>query len=502
MKKPRVLLFELREESNTFNPVVMSLADFTKGKKNEGAEAYAECLAVRQAVLGATDAITAYGGEVIPTVFLRAPHSGGRIADEVVHFVCDKVRQCLEEAGEIDAVFGSLHGATCAESYDDACGEILRFVRNLVGDKPMAVSCDFHAKVTDTMLECANVITGYQTYPHMDLYETAHRAGTLLMKKLAGESFCLAAAAVPMLIPPAGYTTNEGALKALMDCGHTMVNDGTLLDFSIFAVQPWLDVPEICSRVLAVAEDASTAKEKAELLAQKLWDLRDETMPEMLTVDEILDIVEKNDTGKVVVLAETSDSPNGGALGDSPVVALRYTERGCQLRVGMFIKDPMGVMQAFALGVGGTAEFSLGAGYTVGMPGPFKAVGTVRSLHDGRFILEGPSRRGLVFNIGKAAVVSFGNLDILVCEEPTLSGDPQIFRHFGIEPTMYDVIVVKANTSFRVPYSKISDLIYVADTPGACGSNLQAFHWEHLPKGLYPMDPPDEYRQAPAKIYR
>ena len=99
------------------------------------------------------------------------------------------------------------------------------------------------------------------------------------------------------------------------------------------------------------------------------------------------------------------------------------------------------------------------------------------------------------------AVVSFGNLDVILFETPCKTGDPQLFRHFGIEPSLYDLVVVKANTSFRVPYSKISDLIYVSDTPGAGASNMRQFKWKNLPKGMYPLDLPEDYKLPEAKIW-
>jgi len=62
--------------------------------------------------------------------------------------------------------------------------------------------------------------------------------------------------------------------------------------------------------------------------------------------------------------------------------------------------------------------------------------------------------------------------------------------------------VVKANTSFRVPYGAFAGEIYYADTPGAGAANLKSFRWQHLPKNLYPFDLPEDYRLEDAKRYR
>ena len=158
--------------------------------------------------------------------------------------------------------------------------------------------------------------------------------------------------------------------------------------------------------------------------------------------------------------------------------------------------------KAYELGIGGTAEVSIGAGYTPGLPGPFVGEATVRSLHDGAFVQEGPAGKGFVQHIGRAAVVTSGNIDFLLCDMPRASGDPQLFRHFGMEPTQYDIIVVKANTSFRVPYKPIAEEFCYANTPGAGTSDLKSLPFKRLPKGFYPFDLPEDYVIAEPVVRR
>ena len=490
----RILVFEFRQESNTFNPVVAEPEHFNSGGSFEGEEQTKNRLNTRHSVQGAVHAIREAGGEAIPSMYFRAP-SGGRVADRVLEMLKEGIKRHLDAAGEIDGVYAALHGATCTESEDDACGTIIEYVRDLIGEgKPIAVSHDLHAKVTEKMLRNADIVCGYHTYPHLDFYETGYRAAKLLMEKISGSQAKMATVAIPMLIPPAGYTTQAEPFKSLITMGDEMVATGKILDYSVFAVQPWLDIEEIDSRIITIGEDTDAAKECASKLAQRLFELRDQVQPPMLTVDEIIDIAEKNTTGKPVLLAESADSPNGGAVGDSPVVALRVLERGSKVKTGLFVVDPAAVEHAFEVGVGNTATFTFGAAFTPGVPGPVTAEGVVRSLHDGWWTQEGAAGRGSAFCFGKSAVVHIGNVDVLLITRGGASGDPQVLRHFGIEPTLYDLIVVKANTSFRAPYAPISDLVYVADTAGACASNLHQLVWNKLPKGVYPFDLPSDYQ--------
>ena len=66
----------------------------------------------------------------------------------------------------------------------------------------------------------------------------------------------------------------------------------------------------------------------------------------------------------------------------------------------------------------------------------------------------------------------------------------------------YTHLVVKANTSFKVPYSAFADDFCYADTPGAGASNLEYFDWKNLPKGFYPFDLPEDYELKKARIWR
>ena len=497
----RVLICEFHQESNTFNPLNCSIEQFEAIRYLEGEEFFCKCRSVACAVHGMIDAVEEAGGTPVPTIDLFA-QSGGRVKDEVMELLLSRLQEYVERE-EFDAVFTSLHGATSTESEDDACGVFMEKLRDMVGEeKVIAASFDLHANITERMLANVDVVCGYQSYPHVDFYETGYRAARLGMRKLERKKTFVASTLIPMMVPPVGYTSLLPPFKDVMDYGKALVEEGKLLDFTLFQVQPWLDIPEIKSCVIAIGEEEEAARAYAAELGRRLFENREGYWPELTTIDAVIDRAEMPEALKPVILVDSADSPNGGAVGDSIAVALRIYERGSKVRAGMFVKDPEVVAQAFAVGVGNEAEFSIGAKFTPGMPGPLSAVGRVRSLHDGIFYQEGPACRGVCNNIGKTAVISIGNMDIMVCEEPASSGDPQLFRHFGIEPTFYDLVVVKANTSYRVPYSSFATEFYSTDTPGAGAANLRWFDWKHIPKDMYPFENLDGYQVEAARVRR
>lgn len=494
-QKPRIFVLEFHQESNTFNPLIATEDYFFSGVK-EGKECLEARLRLGGCISGAGAVIAEAGGQLIPSFFASAP-SGGRVSDRFFAHLCNRIKEHLQKhTGEIDGVYAALHGATCTETINDACGTLLEMVRSMVGNKPIAASFDLHANITEKVLKNIDYICGFNTYPHVDHFTTGKRAATFLMNHLEGNKPVKATATIDVLVPPAGYTSLNGVFKELIDQGKAMVESGDILDFTVFPVQPWLDIPQITSRVVTYGNDAEKTKHCANLLAAGLLAIKEQMHPNLVSVEEIIKIARENKTEKPVILADSADSPNGGAVGDSPMVAIKLQELGSDLRACMFVVDPKAVEHAFKIGVGATDEFTLGAGFTPGIT-PFKGKGTVRSLHSGEYYLG----KNYTSSLGRSAVVRFGNTDILLCHMGTNSGSPMIFRQFGMEPLHYDLVVVKANTSFRAPYAPISDLIYVADTPGAGASNLKLFQWNHIPAGFYPFDLPEDYVPTKAKLW-
>ncbi len=497
----RILICELHEESDTFNPEIAGLEFFKGVRYAEGQEAYDLCKKLPCAFHGMIDAIEEDDGEVIPGISLYGG-SAGVVSDEVYNLLKDRTEYYIKNSGDLDGVFVSCHGATVVESEWDACGKYLEFVRELVGpDVVVAASFDLHANITDTLLEAVDAACAYQTYPHMDFYETGLRAGRMGMRILDKKPTVMAAVHIPMLVPAQGYTSLVSPFKDIIDYGNSLVKDGKVLDFSVLTVTPWMDIdPHECTCIV-IAEDGETACKYADELAEKLFAAKDDMWPEMMTVDEIIDLAERPETKKPVVVGDGADSVNSGTPGDCIYEALRVYERGSSLKTGMFVKDPETVAKAFETGVGGEADFEIGGKITPDVPGPLRARGRVRCLSDGEYVQEGPAGRGFPCQMGRTAVISIGNIDLMVCEDPRgSSGDPQILRHFGIEPTLYDLIVVKAATSFKVPYGPIAGTIVIVDTPGAAAANLHRFNWKNKAANMYPFDLEEGYTLEKATV--
>lgn len=497
----RVFVCGLVQESNSFNP---ALADMDAFKYLEGEEIVKLGFEAGLTISGMLEVLGKNDITAICGVKMRAG-SGAPLKKNVVEHFIQKTVDGLKSAGSVDGVLLSLHGATLSEISDDVCGDIVEKVRQVVGeDVIVSVSCDLHANVTEKMAENADIISGYQAYPHIDLYETGVRAAELLVKRLNGEELKMARAAVPVMAPAHGYTTTRGGLKKLMDKAFELKNSGEIIDFSIFQVQPWLDCKNVASAIIVVAEDGEKAKKVAAELARDEFELRGELQGEKLfTIGGVIEKALKNESGKPIVLVDSSDSRNAGASGDSAAVIEALLPYRDVLKAAADVTDAPAVEKAFELGVGAVADFMLGATIAPNLSKPVLVKDAkIKSLHNGSFERFGPQEKGTAVKLGKTAVLEVGKLLIHISEYASANGDMNFYRGFGIDPLVQKLVNIKACTSFRACYEAVSEEICNTSTPGAAGTVLTELPFENLTMPVYPFAEISEKDITEPKIYR
>ena len=103
------------------------------------------------------------------------------------------------------------------EHLDDGEGEILARVRKVIGkDLPLVVSLDLHANVTPEMVEHADALIAYRTYPHVDMADTGRACARHLALMLkTKQRFAKAFRQLPFLIPISWQCTNDQPTKGI-----------------------------------------------------------------------------------------------------------------------------------------------------------------------------------------------------------------------------------------------------------------------------------------------
>ncbi len=135
---------------------------------------------------GAIAAGQAAGVELVPLTWCFA-NPAGPVEDEaferIAALIVGGLARAIDE-GRLDGIYLDLHGAAVAVSHPDAEGELLRRVRAVVGALPLTISLDPHANLTQRMVDLADAVVPFRTYPHVDMQDAGARAFGLLLDRI------------------------------------------------------------------------------------------------------------------------------------------------------------------------------------------------------------------------------------------------------------------------------------------------------------------------------
>ena len=163
------------------------------------------------------------------------------------------------------------------ETTDDGEGDLLERLRRAAPGVPVAVALDLHGNVTQKMVDNADVIISFKTYPHVDMYETGEHAGRILFDWLAGGPRPAGLAPPAADDPYAAQRHGRGAMREAVQAAR-LAEQGAVLGVSVLAGFALADIPAPCLSVVAVGagEAGRAAAERAvTALADAIWANRD-----------------------------------------------------------------------------------------------------------------------------------------------------------------------------------------------------------------------------------
>src|SRR3954451_24563332 len=216
----RIAVGGFLHETNTFAPTKATFADFQHGggwpAMTQGPDVLKVMRRINVGLAGFVDSAEANGWELVPTICCGASPSAHVTRDAYERIVKVMV-DGISAAGPLDAVYLDLHGAMVTEHLDDGEGEILARVRKVIGkDLPLVVSLDLHANVTPEMVEHADALIAYRTYPHVDMADTGRAAANHLALLLrTKQKLAKAFRQLPFLIPVSWQCTYDQPSKSI-----------------------------------------------------------------------------------------------------------------------------------------------------------------------------------------------------------------------------------------------------------------------------------------------
>lgn len=494
----RLVIAMMQHETNTFSAQPTPYQAFSGGTgyempplEDDARAAYHNSGFAIDAFLNVADEI---GAEVVLPIAANADPSGivDDLAFETIAVkICDAVRQGC------DAVLLDLHGAMVTNSFDDGEGELLKRIRALDSTLPIAVTLDMHTNLTKEMVDNASIITGYRTYPHVDMYDAGMRTVTTLLKTLAGEvNPKMLWDKRPMMTHLLKQASSEQPMKGLLARAATIEADAKVLNATIFTGFPLADIAHVSFSCLVVYDDfiptqRLIAKALVESILVSAWQQKEAFVYFSKSISETI-LSAKRLTQFPVVFADHGDNCGAGGNADSMAVIKEVIAQKLEQVVAGPIWDEAAVKAMVCAGVG--AEICLDIGGKSDVPSlklsgqPLSLKGKVRSIHDGRFRLKGPMMPGFQADIGMSAVLDTGSLELIVSSKRCEPYDQAYLTHTGIDLSQKKYIVIHSRLHFRAAFEPLAKHIISVAGPGVCQSDYTLFPFKHLRRPIFPLD--------------
>ena len=485
----------IQHETNTFSTTPTTLADFIRdsqlGPKLEGGNAiikrYAGTGSIHGGYIdGAQDAHL----ELLPLLTAMACPSGV-VVQQAFDMMLGWFLERLESVLPVDGVLLDLHGAMVTVNYQDAEGEFIDAVRKLVGsDLPIVVTLDLHANITQKMAHLADVIIGFDTYPHIDMNERGREAVALLVRIVNGlVSPKQVFRKLPLITMPPMQCTLREPMQSLMQQVHQLEARPGILTATVSMGFPFADIHQAGVSVLVTANgDQELAETKADELACMVWNLREDLQPQLTTIKNAMEFVTQHPDDGLTIFADGSDNPGGGAPCDGTVALQAMIDANFKGGVVGVLFDPETASQAHAAGVGSMIQVRLGGKTDDQHGSPVQGKALVKTLCDGVFTYRGAMFHGVEDSLGPTATLIVGGVEVVVSSERRQCLDREMLRIAGIELSSYRLLVLKSAVHFRADFRDVAYRIFDADTPGIHRPDFNAYKYKHVRRPIYPLD--------------
>ena len=490
----KIVAARMNHETNTFSPVPTPLKSFGPDGPTFGEQAYAQARCTRTG-LGAFIVMAEERGEQIMVAVNATANPSGRVDDAAFERMAGSIVDAVR-AG-CDLILLDLHGAMATQSFDDGEGELLRRVRAIAPHTPIAVALDLHGNITQSMVDCTDVMVGFKTYPHVDMFETGLHAARLAFRMMdAGKRPVLAWVQLPLLSHTLRSASGEGAMQRAVQ-GARELEDQGLDAVSVFAGFSLADIRDAGVSVVVSGQEQGQAQAAADALARQIWADRagfvytSEPLAVSIRQARDMDAATTGRPGPVLLLDHGDNVMSGGTCDTTTVLEACLLQGLRRIGTGP-LADPLTVAQAITTGVGSRLQVQLGNKVPLGLDGaqraPLALEVRVRAISDGRFRITGPIYTGETWAMGRTVVLEHEGGTLVVSERPMEPLDLGVFTSVGVNPLDFDFLILKSRMYCRPSFVPTARGLVECDSRGVTSSDYGLFRFKQVRRPIYPLD--------------
>jgi microcystin degradation protein MlrC len=482
-RKPiRIAVLKFSHETVTFLPWDTTSSHFTyQGSPAKGEHLFAS--QSRHFIGGFVKVAREYEG--VELVGIESPlgskmGSGtGWITTEAYESFVGKMISELKSSGPFEGVYLALHGAMAVKRVPRPEAELARRVRESVGARPIiAATFDPHGNEDEEFLRHADMAFTGKYYPHYDCYLQGERAARTLVRAIRGDyAPSHATVKVPIISPTVVQWTGASPWMDLVHRALIWEARETDTYVNCFFGFPWSDVPDLGMTFQVITNGKpELARKIAEDMASFAWRER-EALLCTTRIHSISDGVglakQAVEEGQVpVILADHADRSGHATLLLQEIIAQKLRRT-----LIVTVADP-NVIDTLAAGrakAGDVFDMMVGRLTDESAEKPVHVKGTLLKITGGN---------------GGWAHIGFGDGNVLVISrylEQIMT--PTSLAHSALNPTDFDVFVLKSRVHFRYGFCDSgfakTVLLVEGDDPSLGTVRLDGLKYENIDLGSY-----------------
>ena len=487
----RIAIGGFQHETNTFSSKPADYDVFVQADGWPGMSRGPTLLSALQGynigVTGLLEGAEAFGWEIVPLSWSYGG-AGGRVTGDAFERISAMLLEDLKQAGDLDGLLLDLHGAMVTDHYDDGEGELLARIRDLCGPHLPIVAClDLHANISREMVDLADRLVVYRTYPHLDMAETGRRAAHELAKLLNGEGGREKAfRQLPFLIPNTRSCTEVEPARSIYESVALREQVPGIGHVSLASGFNPSDVPHCGPSILVYGDDADCVDATADGLYRDILARETDFAADLWSPEQAVRhaIARAKGADRPIVLADVQDNYGGGAFSDTNWILQELVGQRAENAVVGVLYDPEAAAAAHASGIG--SEIAIGLGGKSGMAGhrPYQAAFHIEALGDGEIVSTGAYFAGGLMRLGPMALLRIGGVRVVVSTQAEQAADRAMFTHLGVDPAATSILVLKSSVHYRADFQPMAAEILEVAAPAAVIADNCALAYRNLRAGL------------------